>query len=323
MSRSRRGQKAYLNHLSTKKLGRDPTSWREFLTDIGPEVLKMYPVQQQTNADCYAFAPKIAITLQTGHSPYVTKEMCAADGGEPAEAAQFYTDHEEGGEWKDVSGDFGIRYKKDKKGKRTVAGEVPVCRTANGKDKVKDLLYDYLREGAVVLGIQNCGYPEWIDNSYVGFTYNDNGDAHALCIIGFYNDATLGPCFVSKCSNKPTIPSTGKFIKANKRVNVGDKKLNRNFFSLALLPLNSWLCQTTRSNPKYIQAIDGVLSYPLKPIEERIALRAAEIQKIKTNKGKKKLSRRGKDEVPTKQQAPVLRRSTRNRKNKELPKLKF
>jgi len=270
----------YINHLSTGAFQDHPRSWMEFLKDIGPEVLSMYPVQQQRGADCFAYAPKIAITLQTGTSPDST---CFKnyDGGEPDVAAKYYA--KQGyNDYKNLSSEFGITYS-TVKGKRS-ANPV-LCRSAK-RDAIKTKMLEYLRDGALVVGIQHCGYPEW-HKDHVRFTYNDNGDAHAVCIIGYYVDDVLGPCFVSKCSNKPILPTSGKFMK--KKLIVGEKKLDPKLFSIALLPLKDWLCNSNQTNYKTLQAIDGVMLYPLPALDQRLKVRKKIIEQEKERKKQEKI----------------------------------
>lgn len=265
----------YINHLS-RYTGKPPTSWKEFLEDIGPKTLKMYPVQRQSGADCFAYAPKIAITLQTGVSPDSTC-FKKYDGGEPEEAAKYFK--EQGYDYQDLSRTFGITYSRVR-GKRNAN---PVLCRSEKRDSIKTKLLKYLEEGALVVGIQRCGYPEW-HKDHVRFTYENNEDAHAVCIIGYYEDAKLGSCFVSKCSNLPSLKS-GKPMK--KKISIGGKKLGPQYYSFALLPLRDWLCNSNQMNPSKLQAIDSVLLYPFSDIEGRLANRLASASAKRASKPKK------------------------------------
>ena len=272
----------YINHLS-RYTGKPPTSWKEFLEDIGPDTLQRYPVQQQEGSDCFAYAPKIAITLQTGVSP---DSVCFKDydGGEPDLAAKYFA--EQGyGKYEDLSRKFGITYSKVK-GKRNA--NAVLCRSAR-RDSIKNKLLEYLKYGALVVGIQRCGYPEW-HKDHVRFTYENNEDAHAVCIIGYYEDKELGPCFVSKCSNKPTLPSTGKFMR--KKISIGGENLGPKYYSFALLPLQDWLCNSNQMNTGKLQAIDGVLLYPFLDLEERLKMRPAPEPEPERRRGRRTSTRR-------------------------------
>lgn len=256
----------YINHLSSSILKTQPNCWKQFLEDIGPEVLQMYPVQLQSTADCFAFGPKIAITLQNGvnvDSSCYDKEK----GGEPEEAAAYFG--KEGfRNYLNLSTKFGIIYRY-RKGVR-VSTQPIICKSAT-RDVVRRKLINALKIGAVVLGIQNCGIPEWYQD-HVRFSYGKSKSAHTVCIIGYYNDKKLGPCFVSKMSNKPTLLSTDAFMK--KKINIGGILLSPRFFSYALLPLKTWFCNSNQDGKKHkIQAVDSVLLYPLTDLKSRLQKR--------------------------------------------------
>lgn len=258
----------YINHLSTDILKKEPSSWKQFLEDIGPEVLQMYPVQLQSTADCFAFGPKIAITFQNGvnvDSSCYSKEK----GGEPEEAAAYFAKESSGGysNYINLSSEFGIRYRMRRNKRETL----PIlCRSAI-RDVVKRKLIKALKLGAVVLGIQNCGIPEWYQD-HVRFSYGKSKSAHTVCIIGYYNDETLGPCFVSKMSNKPTLLSTDAFMK--KKLNIGGTSLSPRFFSYGLLPLKTWFCNSNPDGQSFkLQKIDSVLLYPFEDLKSRLQKR--------------------------------------------------
>ena len=163
----------------------------------------------------------------------------------------------------------------------------------------------FLREsidGAVVLGIQNCGIPEWYQD-HVRFSYGKSKSAHTVCIIGYYNDETLGPCFVSKMSNKPTLLSTDAFMK--KKLNIGGTSLSPRFFSYGLLPLKTWFCNSNPDGQSFkLQKIDSVLLYPFEDLKSRLQKRKEWLidNPIEEEEGEKK-------EIE-------IRRSSRSRKPK-------
>ena len=90
--RSTRGQYTfpYINHMSSGALKRDPTTWKEFLQDIGETRLKKFPTQAQQGADCFAYGPKIAITLSScGKIEPDVKCFEKFDGGKNEQSVKY------------------------------------------------------------------------------------------------------------------------------------------------------------------------------------------------------------------------------------------
>lgn len=56
----------YINHLSTKSLGKVPTTFGEFLEDIGPDTLKKFPIMDQIGGTCVIFSIATAISIAKG-----------------------------------------------------------------------------------------------------------------------------------------------------------------------------------------------------------------------------------------------------------------
>lgn len=262
MRRSTRGQYTfpYINHMSSGNLlnlGRDPTTWKEFLQDIGETRLKKFPTQAQQGADCFAYGPKIAITLSSGGTikPDVT---CFEkfDGGKNEQSVKYLNKNYS------VQGTL-------------VSNKVINCNSRRITDNsfVKFVM-EPLKDNLLVLGIQRCGYPEIVKGEtltpHIEFNYNDNGDAHTVCVIGCYTDTTLGRCLVTKTSNLPQERTRDGLLswEANRKYAkvFGKKKIATKYIGYALLRIDTWLCNNqSQVDLKYRQAINEIYKYP-KPV---------------------------------------------------------
>lgn len=257
--RSTRGQYTfpYINHMSSGALKRDPTTWKEFLQDIGETRLKKFPTQAQQGADCFAYGPKIAITLSSGGTIKPDVECFEKfDGGKNEQSVKYLNKNYS------VQGTL-------------VSNKVINCNSRRITDNsfVKFVM-EPLKDNLLVLGIQSCGYPEIVNgeksNPHIEFNYKDNGDAHTVCVIGCYTDKTLGRCLVTKTSNLPqertrngllSWEANGKYAKV-----FGKKLIATKYIGYALLRIDTWLCNNqSQVDLKYRQAINEIYEYP-KPV---------------------------------------------------------
>lgn len=295
----------YINHMSTGALGKEPTSWKEFLQDIGEERLKQFPTQQQEGADCFAYGPKIALTLSTcGDLKPDVACFANHDGGKNEQSINY----------------LNKKYPNYPQGKLISGSETIECNHNKlTQNKFAEYVLEPLKENLVVMGIQACGYPEIKQgetaNPYIEFNVRDNEHAHTVCVIGCYNDKKFGKCLVTKTSNLPSEydkrqkkllswEADGKYAKI-----FGNKKIESMYIGYSLLKIDSFLCNNfSKTDIKYRQIINEVYLYP-KPIWPKVNKKAMK---------KKKLPR--KVRLPKKEEPRILRRSTRNRK---LPELKF
>ena len=220
-----------------------PTTWIEFIGSIGLERLRKFPLVKQTQSDCFAVANKLAIWVQTGTlHKNSTKRYESCDGGEIIHAAR-----EMGGKFFDVHQEFGLSKVVDR---------------VQFKEDVLVALVSKLSKGNVlVLDIQNCGSPHW-NKEYQQFMFcMDSEEAHAVCVIGSYTDARLGPCFVTKASN-PVAPHGIRSAIQNK-ITIEGQTLSSNHYAYALLPF-SWLKTIDGDiGQTRVRSLAYVLAYPI------------------------------------------------------------
>ena len=243
MTNSRRGVPEYINHLGRAKL--TPTTWVTFLEDIGPTTLRLHPFEGQQGDECFAFASKIAISLQTGRNPSVAQYR-DWDGGCIIQAAITLKGH-----FIDHSKSIGVTDSIDR----------VLCRSL--VDPVIRRLITLLRQGYLVIAIQNCGGPVWMGDHFQ-FTSQHSQGAHAVCLVGVYEDHVLGTCFVSKMSRRALQQGVdGLQPVTGKTVEICGEMMPLELCSFALLPVR-WLCSTVYDigNTK-ARSIDTVLLYPL------------------------------------------------------------
>ena len=258
----------YVNHMSSGSLGREPTSWKEFLQDIGENRLKQFPTQQQPGADCFAYGPKIALTVATcgALDPDVA---CFAnyDGGSNEQSIKY----------------LNKKYKDFPQGTLKSGNNTIECNYEKlSQQNFANFILEPLKENLVVMGIQKCGYPEIMRgekvNPYIEFNVRDNEHAHTVCVIGCYNDREFGKCLVTKTSNYPSEYNKKKRELYNWEPNgkyasiFGKKKIETKYIGYALLKIDSFLCNNfSKTDGKYRQIINEVYLYPKPtwPIQEK------------------------------------------------------
>ena len=308
--------------MSTGALGKEPTSWKEFLQDIGEERLKQFPTQQQEGADCFAYGPKIALTLSTcGHLKPDVACFAKQDGGTNKQSIDY----------------LNKKYPKYPQGKLISGYKAISCNHDKlTQNKFAEYVLEPLKENLVVMGIQACGYPEikrgQTAKPYIEFNIRDNQHPHTVCVIGCYNDKEFGKCLVTKTSNHPSEynakkkelvfwEADGKYAKI-----FGKKKIESQYIGYALLKIDSFLCNNySQTDYKYNQIINEVYLYP-KPIWPKVDKKYMKKMAIDTEKEiKNARKKRGKKLSKNDANNNAPRRSGRlaNKKNNMVPQLKF
>jgi len=236
--------------MSSGALGLRPTTWREFLLDIGENRLKKFPTRQQTGHNCFAYAPRIAMTLSSGGSviPDVT---CFEKnyGGLISTTVEYLNDKYQ------IQG-------------TSVTSKTIHCSDPSDSDFVECVM-NPLRENLLVLGILRSGYPEFVED-HIEFNYNNNDDGHAMCVIGCYDDNAMGPCLVTKTSNYPAQTIEKRIVICKPGTMIFDTDVK--YQGYGLIPLETWLCSNVIfsdnnfvSGEKYEQTILQIYKYP-KPV---------------------------------------------------------
>ena len=77
-----------------------------------------------------------------------------------------------------------------------------------------------------------------------------------------------------------------------KKITVSGTKLDPKHYSIALLPLRDWLCNSNEHILSKLQAIDSVMLYPLPTLEERLKVRKEIIGETEDSKNTRRRSTR-------------------------------
>lgn len=218
----------YVNHLSTNTLGKEPSTYWEFLQDIGPETLQQYPLMDQVGGTCTIFGVATALSIANRKMeavPTQCETRTKIVGGQ-----YFAKEKSDGVDIKKVIRRYNGRY---------------AFRTLNSYGTMKlgfpsqaEKLAKYLKDYVLICGGVNLGYPTTQSTKYSNGTrkvagfFGTGTDSHTICIMGCYNDEVYGPCFVTKTTNEVWRGSFS-FKKSNGR----KTKVAGKYVSLAIYPV--------------------------------------------------------------------------------------
>lgn len=307
----------YINHLSTKSLGKVPTTFGEFLEDIGPDTLKKFPIMDQIGGTCVIFSIATAISIAKGKME-PTPTQCER-GGDGSKAGEFSAQQKnKGADIENILKQYkDLKYTDHNPGKGTLKLSFPT----HAKK-----LTDALKTCVLVIGGASLGTPTTETVKYKkgkrkvpGFWGGIGGyEDHAVCIVGCYKDEVLGPCFVTKTTNHVWEPN--RKLSFNPYKGKRKVKLGRDFISFAVYPIKK--VDAHRSAKSMVTGVGSVYGIKMEWDPKKTLEEDTDVGDV-TNKMKKMtLKKKKKVEV-----APVLRRSRRNRnpgkKKAELPQLKF
>ena len=310
MSRSKRVPYIlpYVNHMAKSTVSKEPENYWEFLEHIGSDTLKKFPLMDQDGGTCTIFGTATALAIANRKwSKNDQPTMCvsrALTGGN-------YTK-------KDANEGLAIkenikRYPTETQKRCQKLPYNQVMKLGNSTDAMR--FANFLKRNVVVCGGVGLGYP-MLDSKFKskhklvpGF-YGNGTDSHTICIVGCYNDSDLGPCFVTKTTNKCwySKKKNGSFVDLKTKAKVGGKILAKKYISLAVYPASKVdIQQNNTGRASGIDEVYGLVPgiWPEEPVKD-------------VTKKLTKMTLKNKKTSPIAQ-----RRSTRNRKKKVLPKLKF
>lgn len=258
-SRRLKGQDeiVYINHLSSKALGRDPTTFGEFLQDIGPDNLNKYPILDQIGGTCSIFSVATAISIAKGRmEPTPTQCARGGDGSRPGEFSA--KQKSKGAGIEDILKQYdGLTYKNHNRSNQNMK----LSYQSNSNK-----LAEHLRTCVLVVGCQSLGTPTTTSVKYKkgnrlvpGFWGGIGGyEDHAICIIGCYKDETLGPCFVTKTTNH--VWESGKTLSFKPKKGKRKVRVKRDCISFAVYPVK--MVDRMRAEAGYGSAVDEVFGIP-------------------------------------------------------------